>query len=115
MNRSESKQRLETIRQLYEVEQLSLQKIADRVGITKVSVYERLVRAGVETLRAIKPTRLIGRDELYQLYVTDGLTVRKIAEALKACREIVVREMARHSIERRPLATGCEDGKEWIT
>lgn len=103
MNKTLNEKRIaETVR-LYEVEELSMKRIAERLNITRQAVLYRLKNAGVE----FRPKRhdvvtTLKRDDLNRLYVDDGLSVAAVARALNVDSKIVVREMERFSIERRP-------------
>lgn len=96
------KRTAETIR-LYEVEQLSMKQIADRLNITRQAVLYRLSKAGVK----FRPKRhdvraTISGDALIRLYVNERLSVAAVARQLEVDPTVVVREMERFSIERRP-------------
>lgn len=93
---------LETIKRLYEVEQLTLQQVADRLGVTRQAVHDQLVRNGIERRPRSPQSRTIDRATLYRLYVTNQLGICAVAKELRASYSLVCRELKRHSIEKRP-------------
>lgn len=103
MNKALHEKRIaETVR-LYEVEELSMKRIAERLNITYEGVICRLKKAGVK----FRPKRhdvvtMLNRDDLVRLYVDHGLSVSAVAKRLNVSHPIVLREMERFSIERRP-------------
>lgn len=80
----------EVIVQMFMERGMSLQAIADEVGLSKSTVYWRLVRAGVETSRQLKPvgcprckTEPYARDLCHACYVRDRKRKRKANELLR--------------------------------
>lgn len=102
MNRTDSHKLLQVIRHLYEVEELTLKKIAERLGITKQAVHGRMVRSGIKRRPKAMPFKKLDRDVLHQLYEVERRPVYKVAEAMGVSPCIVERELKRHRIERRP-------------
>jgi len=87
---------------LYQKEKLSLREISERLGITARAVHYRLSRTGIIFRSKSRPSRIIEREVLVQLYVDRGLPIYKVAKKLKAAQETVVKELCRHKIEQRP-------------
>ena len=94
------------IKQLYEVEGLSINKIAKIEGVTRQAIYERLVRVGADMRPRHTRRRQLDRADLYRLYVTHRLPVYLVAKALNASDAVVKRELERHAIELRPKGSG---------
>ena len=102
MNKTDSHKLLQVIRHLYEVEQLSLKKISDRLGITRQAIHGRMVRSGIKLRPNVMPLKKFDRDVLHQLYEVERRPVYKVAEAMGVSHCVVERELKRHGIERRP-------------
>lgn len=104
MKKAHTPAKIQTLIHLYETERLTIPKIAARLGVSRQTIHERLVRSGVKMRTRLFNQRVIDRDELYRLYVVERLPVYEVAKILKTGYYIVNRELMRHSIELRPKA-----------
>jgi len=105
MNKAESSKRLHAIIRLY-ADGYSIRQIAERFALSRQAIHERLVRAGVTIRPRQIKKRQLNRDRLIQLYVIERLSVYRVAKELGTQMQIVLRELERHAIERRPKGTG---------
>lgn len=97
---------VETLRQLYLVEGLSVAEVAHRLGVTKHRVIAELQAAGVPGRRPGwtngQPPAPITRAQLTELYLDGGMTVGEVAAALHTTTTRVNAALRRHGIDRRP-------------
>jgi hypothetical protein len=95
---------LRIIEHLYEVDGLTLAEIGRRLGgITRQAIHQVLIRNGVKLRpRSVGRLKVIDRETLYRLYVTEGLGLSNTAKALKTRSSVVERELQRHDFEIRP-------------
>ena len=90
------------MRRLYFDEGLSLRRVAKRFGITFQAVHLRFRGAGIPLRpRCGPPPRRIEKEGLERLYLTECLSISKIAEVLRITTYSVGLELDRHGIERR--------------
>lgn len=97
---------VETLRQLYLVEGLSVAEVAHRLGVTKHRVTAELQAAGIPGRRPGwtdgQPPAPITRAQLTELYLDGGMTVGEVAAALHTTTTRVNTALRRHGIDRRP-------------
>jgi DNA-binding Lrp family transcriptional regulator len=98
------KERTRITKYLYEVEGLSVSEVGERLGVSRQAIHDRLVRAGVKRRPPSSSFKMIDRETLCRLYVTERLPVYRVAEALNLAFTTVARELLRHGIGRRPRA-----------
>jgi len=96
----------EVLRQLYEVEALTIAEVAERVGGSPARVLAALHRAGIETRAPGTPsgrrlTRLTP-ELLHRLYVEEGLSAAQVAERVGGDGNRVRAALVRAGIPRRP-------------
>jgi transposase len=89
------------LRRLYEIEGLTLQQIADRFGVSRQAVHERLKRNGFNPRSRGTPKQL-DRELVIDLYVKQSLPVLKIAKMLKVTDRTVSRALIRYGVAIRP-------------
>jgi transposase len=92
-----------TIRRLYIDQRCSAAEIASHLGCGTTTVYTRLDRMGV-TRRPARPRQdnHPGDDELLQLYTTECLSLRQIANRYQVSAQAVHRWITAAGINRRP-------------
>src|SRR5687767_10603998 len=96
------------MRELYEVDQLSLREIAERLDVTKQAVHLRLKGAGVAMRgrgsppgeRAKRPRKVLEHGILEDLYVAQRLTAGAVAEKIGCSRYLVLISLRSHGIPR---------------
>ena len=96
------------MRELYEVDQLSLQEIADRLDVTKQAVHLRLTGAGVVMRgrgsppgeRRKRPLKFLERGILEDLYVAQRLSAKAVAARVGCSRYLVLASLRSHGIPR---------------
>lgn len=107
---SRSKLDVEEIRRLYVDEEWTLQRIADRFGVSRQAVNDRLRRAGVERRRtnfrrkgtvteAVKKT--LDLDNVRHLYIDCGISVQALSKTLGISDTILRRILVSEGIEIR--------------
>jgi predicted DNA-binding protein YlxM (UPF0122 family) len=94
------------IKRLYVDEELTLQEVGDRVGLTRQGVHERLKYAGIPSrMRKVPHYKmrlpLVARDALWKLYVVECLTIKAVADRLGFSCSAVYRMLKTHDIPRR--------------
>jgi transposase-like protein len=98
--------RTESLRQLYVVEGLSVAEVALRLGLSRGRVTAALEDAGISRRRPGwtdgAPPDPITSEQLHELYVENGGTVREVAAALETTTTRVNAALRRHGIPRRP-------------
>ena len=98
--------RTESLRQLYVVEGLSVGEVALRLGLSRGRVTAALEDAGISRRRPGwtdgTPPDAITSEQLHELYVENGGTVREVAAALETTTTRVNAALRRHGIPRRP-------------
>lgn len=105
MNKAEREIRKRQIVQMYCIDDLTINVIAKRLGVSRQAIYEQLQSAGIDTkaLRKRRQRRLLEYDELYTLYTVKKLAAYKIARILRTTPKVVDRELDRYRMERRPV------------
>lgn len=88
-----------TLKKLYVREELKLQQVAERLGVTEGFVRSELRRYEIP-LRPRKRHRF-GRELLYKLYVTDGMLMREVAKKLGCGQTSIANEIKRNCITER--------------
>jgi predicted DNA-binding protein YlxM (UPF0122 family) len=102
MRKSGEKFSLARARQLYLDEKWPVTRIAEYFDVSRQAVYERFRRHNVVLReRSIERRKQFDKDILIELYVRQGLSIRKICEQLGASAKVLAREMDRHGIKRR--------------
>lgn len=89
---------------LYQREELTLKRIAERYGLTYQRIHQILQSAGVEFRprnRGPRPPQ-IDKETLERLYITERLCAREIGERLSIPAESVRLCMKKHGIPARP-------------
>ena len=97
----QSQKKLAEMRRLYEKDELTLRQIADRFGITRQAVHQRLTRAGVNMRPRSTRRMTLERDLLYDLYVVGGKTIVEVAAAFGVSMSKILTELKRYGIGRR--------------
>lgn len=90
---------IEEIKHLYIAEKLTLQKVADRVGLTRQAVHQRLRKHGIETRKVIP--KVIDGSEVKRLYVDLKFSLNEVGQKLGVSAELVARELKSLGIPRR--------------
>ncbi len=97
---------VESLRQLYITEGLSVAEVAQRLRLSRGRVTAALDAAGIPRRRPGwangNPPDPISRGMLIKLYLNDGSTVREVAAALGTTTTRVNAALRRHGIPRRP-------------
>lgn len=98
--------RVESLRQLYATEGLTVAEVAQRLGQSEGRVTAALAAAGIARRRpgwtdGIPPAPIIA-EQLTELYVENGRTVREVAAILNTTTTRVNAALRRHGIPRRP-------------
>jgi len=97
---------VETLRQLYVTEQLSVGQVAERLGLSRGRVTAALNAAGITRRRpgwtdGAAPLPITAA-QLAELYIEDGKTVDEVAAALRTTSTRVNAALRRHGIPRQP-------------
>lgn len=94
------------ISKLYTERRWTMQRIADKFGVSRQAVHERLKRAGVETRRSGPTPAKFPEAVLRRLYEKEGLSISKVAERLNSTPGKIGYAMRWHKIPGRR-------GSEW--
>ena len=105
----------ETLRRLYEEEQLSVNQVAERLGVSPNTVIRRMDELGIKRRSRSEAGRIakadirvdIPEDELRSLYQDQGLSIEVIAERFNVSPSLIKRRMEEYDIPVRshPEAT----------
>ena len=97
---------LETILELYKNHGVTVPEIAERFGVTKQAVYERLRKAEIKLdSRKRSNYRALDKEKLKELYA-QGISVEEIARHFRTIPNIILRELEYHGIPRRKELRG---------
>lgn len=106
MNKIERAAQFAEMQRLYFEEKLSLAAIGKIYGITRQAVRDRFVSKGIDLIKS-RPhqiNKIVDREALIQLYITEKRTIREILRQLDISERILIRELKRHGIEIRSFA-----------
>lgn len=103
----------ETYEELYVRQALSVRQLAKRFGFSAKFIRDELARVGVER-------RPPGRhkwaaveartEQAYKaLYIEKGMSVREVARELGVCPDVVVKDMERFGLDRRPVSPTTDE------
>jgi len=95
----------EMLRQWYLEEKISVQKIAEKVGVSPPTIWVKLVEHGIPRRPQIANPRerkmTATREELYRMYWDERMSAGRIAEKYNVTDNAVLRWMEKYSIPRR--------------
>ncbi|CAN5513803.1 hypothetical protein BH10ACI1_BH10ACI1_28620 [soil metagenome] len=101
MKKAEKAERLEEIKRLYAVEGWTLQRIADKFGVSHQAINQILTKAGI----AKRPIGFLKKNfdyrTLAKLYIDEKLTIGEVAKRLNVSYSTVSNQLERNGIEKR--------------
>ncbi len=101
MKKAEQIEQFKVRKRLYTVEKWTLQKIADKFGVSRQAIHHQFRKAGI-AMRLPRPSeKIFDHETLVKVYVDEKLNIRETAKRLNSNATSISKQLDRNGIEKR--------------